>query len=105
MPQIKHVVLLKIRRDVTPELLAEVMAELGELRRVIPGILDFSWGANNSQEGLHQGFTHGFVMTFADLAAVSAYMPHPEHERVKGRIVPLLEGGLAGALIVDWEVA
>jgi hypothetical protein len=57
----------------------------------VPGILDYSWGANNSPEGLSQGFTHAFVMTFRDVAARDAYLPHPAHEKVKQQILPHVE--------------
>jgi hypothetical protein len=72
------------------------------LRHKIPGIRDFSWGPYSSPEGLHRGFTHGFAMTFADEASRDAYLPHPEHERVKAQIVEVLDGGLDAAVAFDW---
>jgi hypothetical protein len=44
-----------------------------------------------SDEGLNDGFTHGFVMTFDSPQSRDAYLPHPEHERVKLVVVPNLE--------------
>jgi hypothetical protein len=99
---VKHVVLLRIRPDVAARDVEELFAEIGALRRTIAGIRDFSWGAYASPEGLHRGFTHGFVMTFADAASRDAYLPHPEHERVKAKILAVLDGGLDAALAFDW---
>ncbi len=104
---VKHVVLIRIRRDVSPGTIERLFAEIAGLRSKIPGIRDFSWGAYSSPEGLNRGFTHGFVMTFADEASRDAYLPHPEHERVKGQILQVLDntqdgGGLDAAVAFDW---
>ncbi len=82
---------------------AAVFAELAALRGVIPGLLSFSGGAQTSTEGLGS-FTHAFSMTFADAAARDAYLPHPEHTRVKALVVAALAPGESVA-VVDYEVA
>ena len=48
-------------------------------------------GPYNSPEGLNDGFTHGFVMTFVSLESRDAYLPHPVHEQAKDVVVPNLE--------------
>lgn len=103
MPQIKHAVIMKFKRSTSPQKIREIFTALIGLRRVVPGLLDFSGGPYSSSEGLNQGFTHGFVMTFADAASRDGYIPHPEHEKVKKLIVPELEGGIAGVVAFDWE--
>jgi hypothetical protein len=103
MPQIKHVVLLKFKASTSGQKVRDIFAALAGLRRVIPGLLDFSGGPYSSTEGLHQGFTHGFVMTFVDAASRDGYIPHPEHEKVKQLIVPELDGGLKGVIAFDWQ--
>lgn len=102
MPQVKHVVLLKFKPDTPRAAVREVFAALDALRRKIPGLLDFSGGPYSSPEGLNKGFTHGFVMTFADEAARDGYLPHPDHEVVKQQILPLLDGGVASVVAFDW---
>ena len=67
------------------------MDELHRLSRVIPGITNFSIGANSSPEGLGDGLTHGFVMTFKDAAARDSYLPHSEHEKFKAFVLPQIE--------------
>lgn len=103
MPQIKHVVLMRFKPSTSGQKVREIFTALAGLRRVIPGLLDFSGGPYSSTEGLQQGFTHGFVMTFADAASRDAYIPHPEHEKVKNMLVPELDGGLKGVIAFDWE--
>ncbi|MAU06345.1 MAG: stress protein, partial [Deltaproteobacteria bacterium] len=48
----------------------------------------FSGGPYTSDEGLNQGYTHGFIMTFIDVEARNHYLPHPEHQHVKTAILP-----------------
>jgi hypothetical protein len=102
MPQVKHVVLFRIKSETTDAEVNEIMATLTSLPGKVPGLLDFSGGAYSSPEGLGKGFTHGFVMTFADEASRDAYLPHPEHEAVKAMIVAQLDGGLDGVVAFDW---
>jgi hypothetical protein len=99
---VKHVALMRLRSNVPQKTIDHVFSELAALRRKIPGLLNFSGGAYSSPEGLDKGFTHGFVMTFADEASRNGYLPHPEHERVKQEILPLLDGGLEGVIVFDW---
>jgi Stress responsive A/B Barrel Domain len=102
VPMIVHMVLLRIRRNVPMREIERVFQALGGLQRKIPGITGFSWGPNNSPTGLHHGFTHGFCMGFRDAAARDAYLPHPEHERVRAQIGSVLEGGLDAVLEFDY---
>lgn len=57
----------------------------------IPGLLDMEYGSYDSSEGLNDGFTHGFIMTFDSPASREAYLPHPIHEEVKTLVIPKLE--------------
>jgi hypothetical protein len=79
---LQHIVLLKFVPEATPEDIDTVFARVGELQTLIPGIVGFEWGANNSPEGRSFGYSHGFLMTFTDAAARDGYLPHPEHQRV-----------------------
>ncbi len=65
----------------------------------IPGLLSMKHGPYESPEGLNDGFTHGFVMTFDTQKSRDAYLPHPEHERVKEIVVP----NLARVIVFDFE--
>ena len=96
---IYHAVLLKMKPGVSQSKIDEIFRELAALKGLIPGLESFSGGPYSSHEGLNQGYTHGFIMTFRDAQARDAYLPHPEHERVKAIIVPNLDGVIA----FDWE--
>ena len=100
---ITHAVLFKIRADGPQDQIDTVFAELRDLKDKIPGILSFGGGPYSSAEGLNKGFTHGFVMTFPDAPARDAYLPHPEHEVVKGHVLEVLDGGLEGVVAFDFE--
>jgi hypothetical protein len=66
----------------------------------IPGLLAMEHGHYESAEGLNDGFTHGFIMTFDTAANRDAYLPHPEHERVRDIVVPRL----ARVVVFDFEI-
>jgi hypothetical protein len=66
----------------------------------VPGLLEFLHGPYDSAEGLNDGFTHGFIMTFDSPASRDAYLPHPVHEDVKEIVVPLL----ARLVVFDFNV-
>ncbi|MBI1783918.1 Dabb family protein [Candidatus Sumerlaeota bacterium] len=99
MPSVKHIVLLKFKASATRQTVEKLFGDLAALQSLIPGIDDLIWGPNISTEGLAQGFTHGFIMTFRDVAARDGYLPHPAHERVKAAILPVIEG----VLVYDFE--
>jgi hypothetical protein len=100
---VHHLVLFRFRDDLPPDAVPTVFAELRALAERIPGITGFSGGADGSKEGLTRGYSHGFQMTFSDAAARDAYLPHPEHQRVVERLLPLLDGGLDGVLTFDFR--
>src|SRR6266850_6158474 len=100
MAKIKHVALIKFKEGTTDDQIQKAFDELMDLSESVPGVEDYVAGANNSPEGLNKGYTHGFVMTLTDAAARDAYLTHPEHERVKAVVLPLVED----VLIFDFEV-
>ena len=76
---IQHIVLLQPRPDSTPETLETARQAILALPGQIDGIESVAWGPNVSPEGLAQGYTVGFSMTFTDASARDAYLPHPAH--------------------------
>lgn len=102
MARVIHVVVLRLKSETSAEQVDALFQSLEALRTKIPGIVDFTWGPYSSPEGLNQGFTHGFVTTFADEASRNGYLVHPEHDMVKALIIPHLEGGLSGVIAFDW---
>ena len=97
---IKHIVLLKFKDGVTDDQIDRIFQELAALQDLIPGMTDYIAGPYSSDEGLNQGYTHGFIMTFETPEARDTYLPHPEHERVKAQAIPHLDQVVA----FDFEV-
>jgi len=100
--QIKHVVLLKIPPGIGAGEIEEALRGLGSLVGRVPGLLNYSGGANNSPESKAQGFTHGFAMTFADVASRDAYLPNPLHVEAARRLGSILQSGDDAVLVLDW---
>jgi hypothetical protein len=91
---------LRYRPDATPEQIRQVTDRFRGLKEQIPGIVAFEHGINDSPEGKNLGFTHVYLLTFADAAARDTYLPHPEH-REFGRFLGEL-GVLDDAFVVDY---
>ncbi len=76
---LKHVVLYKFKAETTEPQLQEVIDTFAALPNKIDAIIGFERGANVSQEGKSEGFTHCFVVTFRDEQGRDAYLKHPAH--------------------------
>jgi hypothetical protein len=61
-------------------------------------IKSYEWGTDNSPEMLAQGYTHCFLVTFADEKGRETYLPHPEHKKFVELALPRIES----ALVVDY---
>jgi Stress responsive A/B Barrel Domain len=90
MPLVKHLGVFQFKEGVTAAQIEECFASMRGMVGQIPGLLDFACGAYDSAEGLNDGYTHGFIMTFASPQARDDYLPHDAHERVKKIVVPHL---------------
>ena len=96
--------MVKVREDVDEQRIREVFAGLAALKVKIPGILDYSEGTNNSPEGIARGYTHGFVIDFADEASRDAYIPHPEHQAVVPELLSILTSDEDQVLVFDYII-
>ena len=88
---VRHFGVFKFREGVSEEQITGCFLKMMAMVGNIPGLLDMEYGPYRSTEGLNEDFTHGFVMTFDNLASRDAYLPHPLHEQVKEVVVPKLE--------------
>jgi hypothetical protein len=95
---LRHVVLFKFKADATKEQIDEIVAGFQALPKKIEGITAFEWGTNNSPEGLADGFTHCFVVTFDNVKSRDAYLPHPAHKDFVAILLPRLDK----VLVVDY---
>jgi hypothetical protein len=96
---IEHIVLFRWTEGASPEAIDSVVAELRQLKSKIPGVVDLSCGANFSDRA--KGYTHGLVVRFKNRAALEAYAPHPEHQRVVQKFITPIRGEV---LAIDYEV-
>ncbi|MBE7497641.1 MAG: Dabb family protein [Verrucomicrobiaceae bacterium] len=87
----RHVVFFKFKDSATAEQVRVIEKDFAELAKKVPTVKGFEWGTNVSPEGLNDGFTHCFLVTFADKAGLEVYLPHAEHEAFVAKIKPLLE--------------
>ncbi len=79
MSRLRHVVMFGFVDGTTSDQVGEIVRRFTALKGVIPGIESFEWGSNVSPEGLDNGHSHCFILTFASDAERDAYLPHPEH--------------------------
>jgi len=91
MPIVKHFGMFEFKQGVSSEQIDGCFEAMRGMLGEVPGLLDFSSGPYDSSEGLSDGYTHGFIMSFASPAERDAYLPHPAHERVKEIVLPCLE--------------
>ncbi len=96
--KLRHVVLLQFKEGTSAEQIQKIEDAFRALPKKIPQIVDFEWGTNNSPEGLNDGFTHCFLVTFADEAGRAAYLPHPAHRA----FVKILKPHLEKVLVIDY---
>lgn len=100
---VRHVVVFKYKAGATAAQIAEITAAFRGLAKTIPGITAFEDGVNNSPEKKNLGFTHVYMLTFEDVAARDAYLPHPEHKKF-GQLLGKV-GALEDAFVVDYVPA
>jgi len=87
----RHVVFFKFKAEASAEAVREIEQAFVALSRKVETVTGFEWGTNVSPEGLNDGFTHCFLVTFKDKAGLEAYLPHPEHEAFVAKLKPLLD--------------
>lgn len=84
--KLRHVVLFDFKDGTTEESLNAIQTKFTSLPGDIPEIAAYEWGTNNSPEGLDDGYSHCFLVSFNDEAGRGVYIPHPSHKEF-GRIV------------------
>jgi hypothetical protein len=98
--QLRHVVLFKFKDDTPPEQLRAIEQAFCALPNQISTIAALEWGTDVSVEGIAQGFTHCFLLTFNSVADRDAYLPHPAHKAFGDFIRPYKEK----VLVIDYWV-
>ena len=88
---LRHVVLFKFKPEVTKAQVQEVVDAFAALPKKIDTISGFEWGTDVSVEMKADGFTHCFVVSFADAKARDAYLPHAAHAEFVKLVGPRIE--------------
>lgn len=96
--KLRHVVLFKFKENAPKEAIEQVEKAFSDLKNKIPFIQSLEWGTDVSPEGISQGFTHCFFVTFKNEEDRNAYLPHPEHVAFGGVLKPIIEK----VLVVDY---
>ena len=96
---VRHVVSFKFKADATVEQVHAIESAFAALKTKIPQIQSLEWGTNVSEEKLDKGFTHMWVLGFADAKNLKVYLDHPDHQA----FVALLKPSLADAFVVDFQ--
>ena len=89
--KLRHVVLFKFKDSSSDQDVKMVEDAFRSLPKQISEIKDFEWGTNNSPEGLNQGLTHCFFLTFDSEEARDAYLIHPDHKQFGKMLGPHLD--------------
>lgn len=102
---IRHLVHLRFKNDVSPNVKLELYQRLAELSAHIDGILDFQSRANVSVETpLVRGFLDMFWFDFKDTKVRDTYLTDATHQAIGADIIAQLEGGADGVFVCDIEV-
>lgn len=96
----RHVVLFQFKPETPAATVQAIETAFHKLCTELPLVAGFEWGLNSSPEGLDQGFTHCFLVTFASPKERDQYLPHPAHQKfVKDHVEP----NVAKVCVVDYE--
>lgn len=99
---LRHAVFFKFKPTSSKEDVARVVQAFRELPMKIRVIREFQLGESIAESGRNDGFTHGFLLSFADEAGRAAYLPHPDHKAFGSALGP----HLAGVFVIDyWGVS
>jgi quinol monooxygenase YgiN len=95
MGALRHVVMWTLHDSVNA---VRFKAQLDGCRHLVPGMLEFEVGIR--QAGLDASCDVVLVSTFADAAALEAYMQHPHHQAVAAVLGPLR----SVRMVLDYDI-
>lgn len=87
----RHVVMFQFKAEISKTQVAEVEDAFMALAGKIDTIVDIEFGTNVSPEGLNDGLTHCFLVTFKNKTGLEFYLPHAAHKKFVDLIKPRLE--------------
>ncbi len=96
---LRHAVFFSFKETSNEQQVQGVVDAFAALPQKIDAIIDFQSGTNNSPEGLDDGFTHCFLLTFQNEAGREIYLPHPAHT---GEFASTLRPHLKNVFVIDY---
>lgn len=88
---LRHAVYFTFKESASESDVKGVVDAFSALEDAVPSIIGFEKGINNSPEKLDDGFTHCFMVTFADEKGLQSYLPHPGHLGLVEKATPFTE--------------
>ncbi len=95
---LRHIVMFKFKETSSQEDIQKVVDGFRSLKGSIPQVAAFEYGTDNSPEGLSNGFTHCFLVTFKSEADREIYLPHAKHKE----FIEILKPHLDKVQVVDY---
>ena len=97
---LRHVVIFKFKETSSKASVDSVVNAFMGLAKKIPVVKSMEWGLNDSPEHFDQGFTHCFVLTFANKKdRDEVYQKHPAHMEFQKILRPHMEK----VFVVDYK--
>jgi hypothetical protein len=88
---LRHIVQFQFKADSSPSDVKKVVDAFRALPGKISEVAGFEYGTNNSPEGLADGFSHCFLITFKSEDDRAVYIKHPDHQAFVSVLKPHLE--------------
>lgn len=85
---LRHVVMFGWKEGTDSAAINKIITAFKALPSKISQIKAMEWGTNNSPEGLNNGLTHCFFITFTSEADRDAYLVHPAHKEFVSLLKP-----------------
>ena len=88
---LRHAVFFKFKDGTSDADIQKVVDAFDALPKKIDSIKGYERGTNVSEIGFDDGFTHCFLLSFADEAGRAKYLPHPDHKAFGATLGPHLD--------------
>lgn len=93
--KLRHVLLIEFDKTTTQEQIKQTEKMFCEMARGIEEVEDFEWGTDVSGGERTKGFTHCFILTFANEAGLERYQANAAHDELRTATRPYIKKMLA----------
>lgn len=96
---IRHEIILRIKPDITREVIDQTLGEIRGLLTGIAGVKRVMYGVNNAPSYRHVML----VVEVADETALHRFTRHPQHTRAVRQVARLAESSAVGSYLIGSE--